>query len=717
MQCFQPQLAQFQTHSFEKSIERMKLPPDDPSFWIEEKLDGERMQLHMMEDDEIPGGKRFGFWSRKAKEYTYLYGEGFEDENAALTRHIKGAFDEGVRNLILDGEMITWDPEQDAVVPFGTLKTAALSEARNPFGSGQRPLFRVFDLLFLNDASITNYTLSDRRRALEACIKPIHRRLEVHTYQEAHSAAEIEPVLRQVVAEASEGLVLKNPGSMYRLNQRNDDWMKVKPEYMSEFGESLDCIVIGGYYGSGNRGGKLASFLCGLRVEQNPTSQTAHAMKCYSFFKVGGGFCAADYASVRHQTEDKWKDWDRKNPPTEYVELAGGKSQLERPDVWIRPDESIVLEVKAAQVITSDTFRLGLSLRFPRFKKIRMDKDWKTALSVQEFLELRTNVEKEHKEKEFALDESRRKRVRVTRKKSLVIAGEGQAASPLPGSSESTAIFNDLNFYIISDSVQPVKRSKVELEALVKAHGGKIFQTSTFAPDTICIADRRTVKAASLQKSGFQNIVRPVWIFDCIAQAEADAEHGRPSFLLPLEPRHMFFVTTRAEEEIRSHVDAYADSYTRDVSVDELREIFNHMPEQLGSSSSFDAEEVKAEFSSEGADLESGRGWLFKGVVAALDLPTSSSPSGADLTDEEAAELELRLRMAGYTLKFAGARVIDGFAQSGAGVSHVICGESRARTKSLRQLISKSKILPRLVTVDWVETSWKEGTFLDEERK
>ena len=84
------------------------------------------MQLHMICDDEIPGGKRFGFWSRKAKEYTYLYGNGFEDPKSALTRHLKEAFDEGVENIVLDGEMITWDPEQDAMVPFGYVQLERL---------------------------------------------------------------------------------------------------------------------------------------------------------------------------------------------------------------------------------------------------------------------------------------------------------------------------------------------------------------------------------------------------------------------------------------------------------------------------------------------------------------------------------------------------------------------------------------------------------------
>ena len=270
MQCFQPQLAQFQMHSFQKMVDNMRLPEDDAEFWIEEKLDGERMQLHMVEDDALAGGRRFAFWSRKAKDYTYLYGSGFEDDNSALTRHIKDAFNPKVKNLILDGEMITWDPESDFMVPFGTLKSAALSEQKNPFqGTGIRPLFRVFDCLYLNDEDITRYTLRDRRNALETAVRNVHRRIEIHHYEKADTTAAIDPLLRKVVAEASEGLVLKNPHSMYRLNSRNDDWMKVKPEYMTEFGESLDCVVIGGYYGSGHKGGRLSSFLCGLRVDQS----------------------------------------------------------------------------------------------------------------------------------------------------------------------------------------------------------------------------------------------------------------------------------------------------------------------------------------------------------------------------------------------------------------------------------------------------------------
>ena len=445
MQCFQPQLAQFQMPSIPKMVERMKLTEEDPVFWIEEKLDGERMQLHMVSDGNVAGGKRFAFWSRKAKNYTYLYGNGFLDENGALTRHMNNAFHEGVENLILDGEMITWDPEEDAMVPFGTLKTAALNLQKDQNSKGQRPLYRVFDILYLNGHTLAGYTLRDRRRALEASITTIPRWIEVHTYSEATTSTEVETSLRKIVNEGSEGLVLKNPRSPYRLNERNDDWMKVKPEYMTEFGESLDCIIVGGYYGSGHRGGRLSSFLCGLRVDENDIESGASPMKCYSFFRVGGGFTAADYASIRHHTDGKWKDWNPKRPPVDFLELAGGPLQHERPDVWIRADESVVLSVKAASVTETDKFRTLLTLRFPRFKKLRQDRDWTSALSVSGFNELQKNVKRERNEKQFKIDDSRKRRQRLSRKKPLVIAGNDTTLNTSYGGPK-TNVFEGLNF-------------------------------------------------------------------------------------------------------------------------------------------------------------------------------------------------------------------------------------------------------------------------------
>ncbi|KAL4948821.1 ATP dependent DNA ligase domain-containing protein [Aspergillus filifer] len=709
MQCFQPQLAQFQMQSLDRMIDRMRPTEDDQVFWIEEKLDGERMQVHMISDPSAPGGKRFKFWSRKAKDYTYLYGNGIYDEAGSLTRHLKDAFADGVDNLILDGEMITWNTEQDAPEPFGTLKTAALSEQRNPFQQGIHPLLRVFDILYLNGRDLTRYTLRDRRNALQKVIKPVHRRFEIHTYEEATTKAEVEATLRKAVAEASEGLVLKNPRSQYRLNERHDDWMKVKPEYMTEFGESLDLVVIGGYYGSGHRGGNLSSFLCGLRVDEGQASQGSPT-KCYSFCKVGGGFTAADYANIRHHTDGKWTEWNPKKPPTTYIELAGGDAQYERPDMWIKPENSVVICVKAASVSVSDQFRIGLTLRFPRFKRLRMDKDWQSALSVQEFLDLKSNVEQEKKEKEFNVENFRKKRVKRTTKKSLTVAGydkntEVKFAGP------SGSIFDGLNFFIMTDASTPVKKSKAELEGLVKVNGGKFFQTNNATSDTICIAERRTVKVASLQKSREVDIIRPSWIFDCIKQSEIDA--GLPDLILPLEPKHMFFTTKDKEETVSESHDQFNDSYARDTTVEELRELL----EQMGKN-----RKGKKNSSPEAIERLTGRiqekvdvgwtlppGWLFKGLT--IYFPDSKNGSAS-----ERSEAEPKSQLARNTARFAGATVAN--SPKNSSITHVVVGSETPSSEisSLRAKLSKRKKLPHIVNVEWVEESWKERTLLDEER-
>ncbi|KAF4550618.1 DNA ligase-like protein [Elsinoe fawcettii] len=574
MQCFQPQLAAFQMHSMEKMVDRMKLSEENPVFWIEEKLDGERMQLHMVEDRTKPGGRRFGFWSRKAKDYAYLYGDSFHDPNGALTRYLKDAFHEGVRNIILDGEMITWDPIQQKEVPFGHLKTAALNEQKNPFANGTRPLLIIFDCLYLNDKPLTNFDLRTRHAVLQKSLNDVERRIEKHTHKEARLAAEIEPILRECVENRTEGLVIKNPRSTYRLNERNDDWMKVKPEYMTEFGEALDCIVIGGYYGSGRRGGMLSSFLCGLKVTDNHIKQGMSPTTCFSFFKVGGGFSAPDYAEIQHLTDGKWMDWDPKKPPKEVILGGGIARQFERPDVWIRAEESIVMEVKAASVHTTDQFGTGFTLRFPRFKRIRKDKDFHSALSFDEFTQLKERAEEAKEEKRLQIDDARRKKRGTKRtKRDIVVAGQDHKVHAFAG--PTTSVFDGKSFLVLSEQVKP-RNSKADLEAMVKANGGKLVQTER-DEKTIIIADRNVVKAAAIKKAGKRVVVRPKWLYDCVAQAEADIGHD--PFILPLEPIHILSGPDEQVRKLERHLDRFEDSYTRNITAAELLNLLEKMSE------------------------------------------------------------------------------------------------------------------------------------------
>ncbi|KAM5375069.1 hypothetical protein ACJA88_007734 [Fusarium oxysporum] len=656
MQCFQPQLAQFQMPaSFQKMIELLRPTEEDPEFWIEEKLDGERMQVHMVQDKSHPGGKRFCFWSRKAKDYTYLYGDGLQDENSSLTRHLKNAFASGVKNLILDGEMITWDMGVDKIVPFGTLKTAALSEQKNKSdtdSAGHRPLFRVFDILYLNNKPLTQYTLRDRHRALEKAIKPVHRRLEIHSYDKATSADAIEPLLREVVANASEGLVLKNPRSMYRLNSRNDDWLKVKPEYMSEFGESLDCVIIGGYYGSGKRGGMLSSFLCGLRVTQNHIQAGANPEKCFSFFKVGGGFRAEDYAEIRHRTEGKWIEWDQKNPPSKYIELGGGElRQYERPDVWIRPKDSVVVSVKAASVGPSDQFARGFTLRFPRFRRLRLDRTWDTALSLEEFQELKERVDEESKEKAMTVEDRKRR-------------------NP--------------------------KRTKAQLEAIIKENGGTVLQRAVPGTNMVLIADKKVVKVASLIKGGAVDIICPKWIRDCLEQ-----ELG--AFLLPFEPSHLFHATDALHRAAEDNTDQFGDSYARDLSIEELRELMQDMP-KIEDGTQFDKNEFLQQLEEHGKDLGRLRSFTFRRCVVLFHA--------VEAGDNKISRLK-------HLVKYGGGNVTDD--TDDLSVTHVVIeGDDPMQVGEaadmVRKELSSRRLQPRLVTGKWIDECWNESTLLDEEQ-
>ncbi|RVX07787.1 DNA ligase 4 [Vitis vinifera] len=72
-----------------------------------------------------------------------------------------------------------------------------------------------------------------------------------------------------VINFRDEGIVLKDLGSKWEPSDRSGKWLKLKPEYVHA-GSDLDVLIIGGYYGSGRRGGEVAQFLVGLADHSGP---------------------------------------------------------------------------------------------------------------------------------------------------------------------------------------------------------------------------------------------------------------------------------------------------------------------------------------------------------------------------------------------------------------------------------------------------------------
>ncbi|KAI1326619.1 DNA ligase I [Xylariaceae sp. FL0255] len=703
MQSFLPQLAYYEmSTSFDKMVAKLNSSThqgneETNNYWIEEKLDGERMQLHMVEDDDVPGGKRFAFWSRQAKDYTDIYGYGFHQQASSLTRFLKNAFASGVRNIILDGEMMVWDPSLQKFCKFGTLKTAALSILGNPDDlDAPRPLFRVFDILLLNDQPLAQYTLRDRRNALTRAVLGEPWRLEIHKYVEATNPDEIAPMLRKIVSDASEGLVIKNPRSMYTVGERKSDWIKVKPEYMKGFGHEVDVVVIGGYYGSGSRGGRLSSYMCGLRVPERDIKAGDDPATCYSFTKVGGGFRVEDYAEIQRLTEGKWRDWDVKKPPSKYIRLAGGdKYQYERPDVWIHPSDSVVITVKAASIEETKSFASKFTFRFPRFRQLRTDRSWDTALDYEQFEERRLAAVQKKEEKAFEREERRRKTKRL--KKEVVIVG--QESVPVAFSGPQTKVFSGLEICILSDSTAPTKKSKAQLETIVRENGGSISQRANPSKDMILVADKKVVKVASLLKEDAEvDIIRPKWLLDCIKQ-------GTDNFLLPYERDHLFNACDATKDAADENTDEFGDSYARDLDTKELKLLLQDMPKKEIINSPFDREAFTRQLIDHGYDLSTFKSHILRDMVFHLAVEEGVPSIQAQLTRNR--------------VRFGGGLILDDLKD--ASISHIVilsrdeAGETKTAA-NVRSIISSRHPFPRVVSAQWVTDCLENRTVVDEER-
>jgi DNA ligase-4 len=128
-----------------------------------------------------------------------------------------------------------------------------------------------------------------------------------------------------------------------------------------------------------------------------------------SFVRVGSGlsFKSKDeqsFAALAKRLEPHWKDYDPQHPPA-LLQLRGGSK--ERPDKWIDPRDSVVLEVAVARCaldaftplhaiqiradyrfIDTQVYALPFSLRFPRIKRVRYDKSFAECMSDAELIDL-----------------------------------------------------------------------------------------------------------------------------------------------------------------------------------------------------------------------------------------------------------------------------------------------------------------------------------------
>lgn len=531
---FEPQLAKRTHASYEHVASSL-----GKNFIIEEKMDGERLQIHYMNY-----GEQIKYLSRRGVDFSYLYGENIS--KGPVSSSIK--LHPNVKDCILDGEMITFDIEKDMVLPFGLVKNSAMNHVQAEITGvsltdSHRPLFIAFDLVYLNGKSLTSLELWRRKDYLSKILTPVEKKVEIIQYHKSDDAMDIKNSLEHAISVGSEGIVLKNLQSKYNIASRNSDWIKIKPEYLEQFGENMDLLVIG------RDQGKKDSFLCGLSVNntENPTERP----KFLSFCTIANGFSQEEFKDIERNTRGKWHIFSEE-PPDKRIFEFGSKLPYE----WIYPEDSVVLEVKARAIDNKDSekkrYRTGCTLHFGYCKQIRYDKSWKDATSLADFEEMKEARNFYHKRTQHEVSKEKRKSSKRARINIVNISEPRRLDDPI------SYIFQRCKFRIISDFFYQSRRKRISQEdlcSLVLENGGEVIYNNvdsiTPEENLYIISDRLTYECKVLVDKGLV-IVNPLWIFKSI---EAGAK-------LPLTDEDIFAATRKEHERVMPQPNNITEKYT-----------------------------------------------------------------------------------------------------------------------------------------------------------
>lgn len=409
--------------SITRDLSEMLTKLQGRDFSCEYKYDGQRAQVHCDEQGKV------SIFSRHLEVMTDKY-----PDLVALVPHIRG---EGVSSFILEGEVVAIDQETGELKAFQTLTNRAKKDVAIESIKVAVCLFS-FDLMYLNGEELLDRPFRERRELLRSLFVEIPNRFTWVQNIDATSS-DSETVLeffKSATDIKCEGIMVKildnipNPAlqdengddgtgatepplpktstksssskktktktkptvsdkidekapntrrkpllSTYTPDKRLDSWLKVKKDY-STTSDTIDLIPIAAWHGSGRKAKWWSPILLAVR---NPTTGSLEAVtKCIS------GFTDKFYKENKERYNEETGDNLISRPG--YVEYVG------RPDVWFEPQE--VWEMAFADVTKSPTYlaaiglvdeERGLSMRFPRFLKVREDKSIDEA-STADFL-------------------------------------------------------------------------------------------------------------------------------------------------------------------------------------------------------------------------------------------------------------------------------------------------------------------------------------------
>ena len=325
---------------------------------VEGKYDGFRLQVHRT----AAGGVTV--YSRKQEKITHMFPELVE----AAKSNVKA------REFILEGEAVGVDPGTGRILPFQV--TVQRKRKHGVAEAAKRIPLKLFcfELLFLDGQDYTLKPYRERRKKLQAVVKP-GASLGVADIAIVKTGEAIEDFFNKSIDAGLEGIIAKGLSAPYAAGARKFSWIKLKKSYRGALADTVDVVIVGFYYGKGKR--TKFGFGGVLTAAYEPKSGSFKTVA-----KVGSGF-----------SEEQMTEFSEMLSKTVVKEKPAAVDSLLEPDEWVRPE--YVIEVNADEITESpvhtcamakkaDGNSHGLALRFPRMVALRSDKSPKDATTESE---------------------------------------------------------------------------------------------------------------------------------------------------------------------------------------------------------------------------------------------------------------------------------------------------------------------------------------------
>ncbi|XP_018322080.1 DNA ligase 4 [Agrilus planipennis] len=499
-------------------------------YYVETKFDGERFQLHMKDNT-------FKYFSRRGFDYTATFGDSFD--NGLFTPLLKNCFVSNVNSIILDGEMMGWNTKTQRFGSKGmNFDVKNLTESTT-----HQPCFCVFDILLINDQVLTNKPLKQRTKILYENLKPIEGVIMLSKIGKATSQADLVNALNTSMDNEEEGIVIKDPNSVYKMNDRNSGWWKVKLEYFEDVMSDLDVIILGGFYGSGRHRLNIRIFLVGIGM----SASGKPPKRFLAFARIQTGLSDEEYSVLDKKLGPFWRKMGDDNPSN-----YGIKFGKDKPDVWIPPEHSCVLLVRGSELIKTSDFPSKYTLRFPRILSIRNDKAYYDCLNDQELEDLTIgskHVEKLNK-RHLELDDLQI----MTKKRRKVIL----KAKNLKDIEVKRNILDGYEFRVLTGNKE---FSKDTIEKLIIENGGNVVQNE--GNKTFClVAGYNDPRIQFYQEKGhFCDVAKLEWLLEVI-------NSGRFKMYGPFD---LLSFTHKTRLQFLREYDQYFDSYTQEATEESIR--------------------------------------------------------------------------------------------------------------------------------------------------